>query len=177
MSEQPIDPLGKVTETTDLLGKIRGFLGGFLGYVERDQRREADKMLRGVIAQRFEEQWSRVSEVQRMLIAEGKLAYVDDVEAGAVRLRTFIDRVKTASYGYAGLFDHARIGEDELTRLYEYDLQMLEGADDLQASVDRLEAAVGAEEEELKFAIRGLQDLTRDLIETYDRRKDLLLTA
>jgi len=38
MSEQ-IDPLGKVTEDKDLLGKIRNFLGGFLGYVDRDRRR------------------------------------------------------------------------------------------------------------------------------------------
>ena len=38
--------LGKITEGKDLLGKIRNFLSGFVGYVDRENRREADKLLR-----------------------------------------------------------------------------------------------------------------------------------
>ncbi len=41
------DPLGKITEGKDALGKIRNFLAGFVGYVDRENRREADKLLRG----------------------------------------------------------------------------------------------------------------------------------
>jgi hypothetical protein len=57
------DPLSKITEGKDILGKIRNFLAGFVGYVERDNRREADKLLRQTISSRYEEQWSRISEL------------------------------------------------------------------------------------------------------------------
>ena len=36
---------------------------------------------------------------------------MDDVDDAIVKLQTLIDRVKTASYGYAGLFDAVRIKE------------------------------------------------------------------
>lgn len=172
MSELP-DPLKKVTETTDLLGKLRGFVSKFTGYVERDQRREADKMMRTAIAQRYDEQWSRVSRLQRQLIDEGKLEYVDDLERAAIKLRTFADRVKGASYGYAGLFDHARIGKDELARLYAYDLSLLEKAEDIASAVGNVETSIG--DEGLPAAIRHLETLARDAIDAYNRREEVIL--
>ena len=99
------DPLGKITEGDDLIGKVRNFLSGFVGYFDRENRREADKMLRETIAQRYEEQWSKISELQRQLISEGQLEMVDDLEASTIKLRAFVDRVKGASYGYAGFFE------------------------------------------------------------------------
>ena len=74
------DTLGKITEGKDLIGKIRNFIAGFVGYVDRENRREADKILRETTAQRYEEVWSRISELQRQLISEGKLELVDDLE-------------------------------------------------------------------------------------------------
>ena len=62
------DPLDKITAGDNLIGKIRNFLAGFVGYVDRDNRREADKLLRLTVAQRFEEQWERIAELQRRLI-------------------------------------------------------------------------------------------------------------
>ncbi len=94
---------------------------GFIGYLERENRREADKLLRQTIAQRYEEQWDRISQLQRQLISEGKLELVDDLEAAAIKLRAFIDRARHASYGYSGFFDAVRVNEAELTRIYEYD--------------------------------------------------------
>ncbi len=122
------DPLGKITEGKDLIGKVRNFLAGFIGYFDRENRREADKLLRETIAQRYEEQWGRISELQRQFVSEGQLELIDDLEAAAIKLRAFIDRVKGASYGYAGFFDAVRINRDELERIYEYDIALLEGA-------------------------------------------------
>ena len=83
------DPLGKITEGKDLIGKIRNTVSGFLGYFDRENRREADKILRGEIAKRYEEQWSRISGLQRQLISGGQLKYLDDLEEALVTLRSF----------------------------------------------------------------------------------------
>jgi hypothetical protein len=169
------DPLGKITEGKDLIGKIRNFLAGFVGYVDRENRREADKLLRETIAQRYEEQWSRISELQRQLVSEGQLELVDDLEAATIKLRAFVDRVKGASYGYAGFFDAVRIHSDELEKVYEYDVALLEGVQNLANAVDNVTASFGTDG--LPAAIRHLIGLSQEAIDTYNRRDETILTT
>jgi hypothetical protein len=169
------DPLGKITEGEDLIGKVRNFLAGFVGYVDRENRREADKILRETIAQRYEEQWGRISELQRQLVSEGQLELVDDLEAATIKLRAFVDRVKGASYGYAGFFDAVRIHSDELAKVYEYDIALLEGAENIANAVDNVAASIGSDG--LPAAIRNLISLSQEAIDAYNRRDEVILTT
>jgi hypothetical protein len=50
-----------------------------------------------VIFERFRELEGRVSKLQRDFISQGEITYVDDLESTAIKLRTFADRVKTAT--------------------------------------------------------------------------------
>jgi hypothetical protein len=167
------DPLGKITEGKDLLGKIRNSLAGFLGYMDRANRREADKILRETIAQRYEEQWSKISELQRQLVSDGKLELVDDLEAAAIKLRAFIDRVKGASYGYAGFFDAVRVNSDELEHIYKYDASLLEHVDTLARAIENVQASLDTEG--LPAAIRNLVTLSQEAIDAFDRREEVIL--
>jgi hypothetical protein len=173
MSEYP-DPLGKVTEDKDLLGKIRGFLSGFMGYFDRDRRREADMLLRETVAQRYEEQWERISSLQRDMIKSSQLEHVDDLEAAAVKLRAFIDRVKGASHGYAGLFDHVRINSDELKLMYEYDLSLLQNVERITHAIDNVSASLGSDG--LPAALRNLETISQEAVDAFNRRDELLLS-
>ena len=168
-----VDPLGKITAGDDLLGKIRKTLSGFVGYLDRENRREADKLLRATIASRYEQQWGRISTIQRQMIEAGNLEQVDQLEAAAIKVRTFIDRVKVASYGYAGFFDAVRINETELQKLYSYDLQLLEDVNSISSAVDNVEASMGSDG--LPAAMRHLTTLAQDVIDAYDRRDEVLL--
>jgi hypothetical protein len=51
--------------------------------VERQNRRDADKILRETVARRFEEHWKRASELQVELVNSGMIQYVDDMEKAA----------------------------------------------------------------------------------------------
>ena len=168
-----VDPLGKITAGDDLLGKIRKTLSGFIGYLDRENRREADKLLRATIASRYEQQWGRISTIQRQMIEAGNLEQVDQLEAAAIKLRTFIDRVKSASYGYAGFFDAVRVNENELQKIYSYDLQLLEDVNSISSAVDNVEASMGSDG--LPAAMRHLTTLSQDVIDAYDRRDEVLL--
>jgi len=169
------DPLGKITEGKDALGKIRNFLAGFVGYVDRENRREADKLVRESVAQRYEEQWNRISETQRELIAAGKLEWVDDLEAANIKLRAFIDRVRHASYGYAGFFDAVRINKDELAKIYSYDAALLEGVKKLSDAVDNLNASIGSDG--LPAAVRNLVSVSQDAVDAYNRRDEVIMSS
>jgi hypothetical protein len=169
------DPLGKITAGDDILGKIRNFLAGFVGYVQRENRRDADKLLRQTISQRYEEQWARISEIQRQLIGAGQVDAIDDLESSAIKLRTFVDRIRGASYGYAGFFDAVHINTDELQKIYQYDLALLESVSKISSAIDNVNASIGTDG--MPAAIRNLVALSQEVIDVYNRRDETILSA
>lgn len=170
MSDQIFD---KVSSDLDPFKKILSYIPGFKGYMERQKRRDADFLLRQTIADRFEQQWQRVSGIQRELINEGEIALIDNIEAAALKLRTFADRIRRAQRGYSGLFDAVKINEDELARLYEYDANMLEMTEEVARALDNVEASIGSDG--LPAAIRHVVKIAQQCIDIYDRREEVLL--
>jgi hypothetical protein len=163
----------KIKSEMDPLKKILAAIPGFKGYMERQARRDSDKLLRDTIADRFEAQWSRVSALQRDLINQGEIALIDDLEAAAIKLRTFTDRIRRATRGYSGLFDAVKINEEELNRLYQYDAGMLALADEVGKAVDNVEASIGGDG--LPAAIRNLVTVTQQCVTVFDRREEVIL--
>ena len=157
----------------DPFKKILGKIPGFKGYVERQKRRDADKLLRETVAARFEEQWQRISNVQREFISSGDISWIDDLESSAIKIRTFADRVRTASRGYSGLFDAVMINEDELSQLYAFDAQLLDLSDEIGRAIDNVQASAGTDG--LPAAIRHLNTVAQQCIETFNRREEAVL--
>ena len=58
MSDLTDQLFGKVSSDIDPFKKILGYIPGFKGYIERQKRRDADKLLRDTIADRIEVKWS-----------------------------------------------------------------------------------------------------------------------
>lgn len=163
----------KVTADTDPFKQIMSKVPGFGGYVERQSRRDSDKLIRDIIFKRFRELESRVSGIQRDFIDQGQIAYVDDLERAALQMRTFADKVRTAARGYSGLFDAVKINEAELARIYEYDAAMLELGDEVERAIDNVEASVGTDG--LPAAIRHLETTSRLCVETFEKREEVLM--
>lgn len=161
----------KVTSQQDPFKKLVGYIPGFSGYVERQNRRDADKLVRDTVALRFEEQWKRVSNLQNDMVSNKMIAYVDDMEKAAIQLRTFVDKIKTAPRGYSGLFDAVKVNEAELLALYQYDLAFFDLADQVARAIDNVEATI-SDESGLPAAIRNLITLGRTAVETYNRRSE-----
>ena len=167
------DLFDKVTGQMDVFKKLASYIPGFNGYIERQNRRAADKLLRESVAARFEELWKRASEIQTSMVSEGMIALMDDMEQAAIKLRTFADKIRTASYGYAGFFDAVKIKEEELAQLYQYDLAFFDVAEQIGRALDNVEASMG-DEEGLKAAIRNLVSLSREAVTTFDRRYEMI---
>jgi hypothetical protein len=175
MSDQPEQIAAKVVGDLDPFKKILSYIPGFKGYMERQSRRDSDKLLRDTIANRFEQQWQRVSAIQRDLINQGGISFVDDLEAAAIQLRTFADRIRRATRGYSSLFEATKINQDELAQIYQYDAAMLVLADQVSAAVDNVEASIGSDG--LPAAIRHLVTTTRDCQKVFDRRDEVVFSS
>jgi hypothetical protein len=161
----------KVTGQQDPFKKLASYIPGFSGYVDRQNRRDADKILRDTVARRFEEQWKRASQLQSDLVSSGMIEYVDDLEKASLQMRTFIDKISTAPRGYSGLFDAVKINEPELLALYQFDAAFFDLADQIGRGLDNVEASL-ADEAALPAAVRNVISLARLAVETYNRRME-----
>ncbi len=167
------DLFDRVTNDQNALQKLLGKLPGFKGYIDKTNRREADKMVREAVSNRFEEQWQRISAVQRDLISQGGLQYITELESSALKLRQFIDRTRRASYGYAGFFDAIKINEEELSQVYQFDLTLFNLAEEVGRAIDNVEASLGTDG--LPAAMRQLKTLSQQCIDTFNRRQEVMV--
>jgi hypothetical protein len=122
--------------------KLLSHVPGFHGYMEKETRRDADKLIRNTLATKLDQQLTRITGLQNDLVDGGGLDFVDDVEGASVKLRTFIDRVKTAPRGYAGLFDPVHVREEQLDQLYNFDAQLFGEVDRVASAIDGVYAAM-----------------------------------
>jgi hypothetical protein len=169
------DLFQKITDSRNLIEKIGAMIPGFKGYVDRNARRDADKMLRESVAVRLEQQWSKVSDLQRQLIGQGSIELVDDLEASAIKLRTLIDRIRTASYGYAGFFDAVKIQEADLVKLYQFDAALADRATQLASAVENIAASIGGDG--MPAAVRNVVTLAQDALDAWNGRNEVILGA
>lgn len=167
------DMFQNISSQMDVFKKLASYIPGFSGYVERQNRRDADKLVRETVARRFDELWRRTSNLQSELVSAGRLQYVDDLEKAAIQLRTFIDKISTAARGYSGLFDAVKINQKELERLYTFDLTFFELAEQVARALDNVEASL-QDEAALPAAIRHITTLGRQAVETFERRSEVL---
>jgi hypothetical protein len=150
-------------------------LPGIRGYVDKELRRDADKRLRELIAQELEVQKQALLEVQRMLLQGNGLLWLDNVDQAVQKLQILSDRIKTASYGYAGLFDPVRIREEALDALHRFDQALANRTVDVKMAVSALNKAV-VEGGDIGAAIRQLTNLLVELNNLYTKRHEAILS-
>jgi hypothetical protein len=156
----------------DIFKKLLSYVPGFSGYVERTNRRAADKLLRDQVALKYSELAGRTSRMQKDIADAGQIDFLDDIDSVGLKLRTFTDRIKNASYGYSGFFDAVKINEKELAQIYAFDAAFFELGDQISSGLDNVEAAIGSDG--LKATVRAVSDLARQAGETYDRRYQVI---
>jgi len=167
------DILQRVSSEEDFFKKILAKIPGFNGYIERSERRAADKLLRESIADRFDALWGRISAIQRDAISGGNIELIDDMEAPALKLRQFVDRIRTATYGYAGFFDAIKVKTEELDQIYQYDYQLLAMEEEVGRAIDNLEASMDTDG--MPAAISHLTQLSQGCIDAFEKRKEVIV--
>jgi len=174
--EEKGDYLETVESSLGGLESVARKIPGYGGYKEKELRREADKLLRIELAGRFDDQRKRVSELQHQLISQAKIEFLDDLERAVMKLQLLIDRIKTASYGYSGLFDAVKVKEEQLDALYAFDNQMLDFVDEVAADMDQVTSAITAGEG-IGDAIGTLVGTVAEANQAFGHREEAILQA
>ena len=149
---------------------------GYQGYKDKELRREADKLLRMQVAGQLDDLRKRLSELQMQLISQAQIEYVDDLERAVMKLQHLSDRLKTASYGYAGLFDAVKVKEEQLDALYDFDNRMLDSVQEIASDIDQVASAIVAREG-VGLAIAELVVTVEEANLAFGHRQEAILRA
>lgn len=162
-----------VDKAKDEMGAIERLLKGLpivRGYVDKELRREADYRLRQTIAGELDAEKQRLYTLQQQLMRSGGLRYTDDVDGAVQKLQTLADRVRTASYGYAGLFSAVKIREEQLDALHRFDVALAARTYEVREAIDQLGAAI-ENSEDIEAAIAALTAKLAELNRLFDERQ------
>jgi hypothetical protein len=128
----------RARDRRNILEKLGAKIPGFHGYLEREMRREVDKLQRDWLAAQVDRARFAMNAKIRDWTRKGRLENLDlagSIEKGLDRLA---NRIRHADYGSSGFFDAVKIGEAELDRLYEFDLALAESVEYLALQVEQL---------------------------------------
>lgn len=164
----------KVQASQNAFERLVAKIPGYAGYKQKEQRRQADKLLRMHVARQFEVQLDRVNEVQLELTMMGQLRTMMVLERAVTKLQLLIDRIKTASYGYSGLFDAVKVDDAALDRLYTFDASLLDAVDVLANLIDQVATAVEESEDPSSASEALVSEITR-MNATFTQRQDIVL--
>ena len=132
-------PLEKVKRERGLLERILSLVPGYHGYKEKELRRETDRLVRMAAATRLRHAKDAISRsltpFVMMKLSGEDMFIVDSLLAKLDRITQRIDR---AVAGYAGLYDAVKVREDKLDAVIEHDLKLVEKAEAIRATADRL---------------------------------------
>jgi hypothetical protein len=149
-------------------------------YNDKELRREADQRLRQTLATELEQQKQRLYDAQKELLRAGGLAYMDDAGGAIQKLQTLIDRIRSASYGYAGLFAAVKIEEEQIDALHRFDVALAERAHEIAERVGQFEAASAERPlgpDAIGPAIQAVNDTVTEIQRLFDRRSQAITGA
>lgn len=168
------DPYRKADEKKDWVATIGQFVPFFGGYLEAKRRHETDKILREHIAKKVEAGRTDVDSAIQDLAEAGKLGALGKLDPLKDDLQGLASKIRYADYGHAGFFNTVKVTNDDLAELYQFDLNLLEAAEDLKARCGRLRE-IGNDEPRIKDEAKALKEAIRRVAEYFGTRKDAIL--
>ncbi len=159
--------------------RVKGLLDrvpGYRGYRAKEDRRDADRRVRDHLVIAFGAKADRVERVARDLAAQRRIQDVGPVDAFARRIRHLCDRIRTATYGYGGLFSDRDVDAAALDQLRQFDEALLSGVEELNDPIEGLEAALVADGD-LASPARAGEAKVRAILARLDLRDQVVETA
>lgn len=114
----------------NIFDKIGTLIPGYIGYQEREGRRECDRKLREQIS----DQLILVEKDINFLIGKSKFENLSEIEKIRKEINNLNGLIKFSPYGASAFFSDSVIKESELENIYQKDLTILEATFELENS-------------------------------------------
>jgi hypothetical protein len=169
------DGLDRARERRNILEELGAKIPGFRGYLEREMRREVDKLQRDWLADQVDRARYAVNGKIREWTRAGRLDVMSTAGSVEKALDRLANRIRHADYGSSGFFDAVKIGMAELDRLYAFDLALSENVEYLALQVEQLPET--ADEEMVSRLLDAVQATDRKFDERATVFEDITQTG
>jgi hypothetical protein len=165
--------LEQVKSKESFLERIARFIPGYDGYVNRDNSRELDMLVRNTLAQHLDSNKTKLKNTVANLNALGKLFEAGGLDKIDKKLENAIAKFKSAARGYSGAFDVVKIKEDKLNQLYAFDENLFDEVNDISSLFTEMENN-SKSNVDTKPAQSQLSNKLDNLLKQFDERENLL---
>lgn len=158
-------------------GTLRNWMDkipGLRGYMDKGDRRTADRMLREYVAEQLRQRLNRFVGLEKQMVQSGGLAMMSQARDAKTKFQTYIDKVSAAAPGYSGFFAAVKVDEAAMERLYAFDEAQIRYLERFDAVLDAMEQAIQAGEGQ-DAAIQAVYDLAAEAIQAFSLREDVLV--
>lgn len=122
-----------------VLERLAGLVPGYNRYQQLEKRRDADKINRDIIYGELKTQQDALESMSARLVNAKHPDTLDDLDRAVKKLRTVADRIRFADYGVSGFFDAMKTEEQELDRMYDFDLALGEQVKAIQSKISEMD--------------------------------------
>lgn len=166
-----VDLRKRVEEERSLLKKIELAIPGFRGYRKREDARAADRLLRTQLANMIKATRDRFEGVKRLVISSLEMDLIEDSGKISNLMYEIEGRIRHAECGYSPLSADYRIDVDELYKLYEWDLSLLDACKKLDELVSEAEMNANYKNWlEVRNKFKEMRLLLENIRHTFDKR-------
>lgn len=165
----------KVEDDRGLLKKIQLAIPGFRGYREREDLRAADRLLREQLADRLG------MAVRDLEISRDNLAHNNDIlwldKVGKLVNDTTAaqNKLRHAEQGYTGVSPDYRINQEQLNRMYDWDLSLLYNIDNVKGGAEKLKSATSSNnDEEIEKGLMIVKEALFKFDELFSQRREAI---
>ncbi|HZI17829.1 MAG TPA: hypothetical protein VEY09_04465 [Pyrinomonadaceae bacterium] len=159
-----------MTDQRNWLERLGEKIPGYAGYASKEQRRDVDKLHREHLADRLRASKQFITDAMRELTDSGRLFEVGPLDRALKKIDQAENRIRFASYGYAGFFDTVKIEEPQLDAIYRFDLALTEKVEEAERRARELSsgsARDGGTKQAAAELERALDELNRAFDERY----------
>lgn len=168
--------LDAVKSKENFLEKITRFIPGYNGYVNRDNSRELDTILRNTLATRLDANHIKLKNVVLNLTQRGKLFESDGIDKLDKKLQLCVAKFKSAARGYSGAFDVVKVKEEKLNQLYEFDANMFDDVENISAACTEMDTN-SKSNIDIKPPMDKVGLLLDELVKMFEERENILNTV
>jgi hypothetical protein len=170
-----VDIRRKVEEDRGLIKKIELIIPGFRGYRKREDLRIADSLLRSQLADQIRNVRRTLENCRETLTKKMQLDFLEDA-GGLVNQITMIEeKIRHAEQGYTGVSPDYRIEEEELNRLYEWDLGLLSYIEGLKTNATTLQQAINSDDKQsIRQKMDDMNQNLQDIQEVFEKRRETI---
>lgn len=164
----------KIISQRGRLENIVARIPGFKGYLDKQARRTADRMLRDYISAQLQEKVNDFARVEKRLLDKTGLQYMSRTRDIKSVMQTFQDRVETAAPKYDGMWAQVKVESEDLERIYAFDEALMRYVDSFGALVSKVAASIEDGEESIEPALDALYDEAVEANDAFKLRDDVI---